>query len=916
MKTVYNKIKKSMFNAPDSESVYDYEHVIDTELAKGNLTESEANNLYDWMHAIVFAFQNLYGDSIKDAKSSEERIKFLMKEQAMDDYNNDELPEDPKKWASKLIMYDLVNKLSRQLTFEEKELVREYTNYIYEEFIPGFEKAFLEPVEDSMIQDVLTPEQVKDLVDTENYVVGKNNIWFAKPKGGKENFRKAYVSADQGKSWYPAYVQVKNEAPSGRTQVGKINFQGKINGQSYYIGRNVLTWYANNNIHEVDYSQEIDHINGDFTDDSLKNLRRITPQENIKHRNELLKAKDSNNELFDKVLELLKGPESGYIDYLQTLADISGDYLNIEELKDLAKSDPYKIARNLIEEEIVDERYFVEDSNSTKLKFNEWLKENFNLDIITFSEKPEGYKRRLRSSYDYYLHPEDYEEAEEVEFKDSKINDIIKETKEGYIIYSEKGKRLSKPYKTKKEAEDRLKEIEMFKHMKKDSDNYKIIPNKGHYEIYRNGELVSTADNYSEAQKDLADLMQEDANKPKPTKAHWEVEFVIDDDVYTADVWAYTKIGAVKQIMNNWAGEKILAFPNIRKLEDSLSGKRFVCESHFSQKGNGLEDKFETNDIEKGKEWIWAKSQLGYYTRVIDKNTGEVWQFEQIEDPFDLEKIEPYNGDEELEDLDLDFESPAELHLWIVEWYNKNGYKFQGEFDSQEDAEEFMKEISDENHFEVKMREENRFISDSMKTLNKEEISHKLKKILGDYLIKEGFEEDDVNEWVNVHFRNFTNEYGDKGVEIELANEFVDYYDLPDEITKALDAVVAPAYFEPYSATFWQAYLFDVRIDDSCNEDSTDSNKIMDLVAKCQDILKREIIKEGYRTPEDAEITLSHQKAGQYDQIVLNGNVKWQGSDTEEAILDDLDKEIREAYPESYFTGHKNSAGGFWTLKE
>ena len=915
MKTVYNKIKKSMFDAPNSESVYDYEHVIDSELAKGNLTESEANNLYDWMHAIVFAFQNLYGDSIKDANSSEERIKFLMKEQAMDDYNNDELPNDPKKWASKLIMYDLVNKLSRQLTSEEKELVKGYTNYIYEEFIPGFEKSFLEPVEDSMIQDVLTPEQVKDLVDTENYVVGKNNIWFAKPKGEKENFRKAYISADQGKSWYPAYVQVKNEAPSGRTQVGKINFQGKINGQSYYIGRNVLTWYANNNIHEVDYSQEIDHINGDFTDDRLENLRRITPQENIKHRNELLKAKDSDNEISDKdeiiekACEKLNKRFQGKEITLQTASGGKGPNEWYDEgtfeIKSIDTSNYEDIEINLVSGPSLS--IGIESFGWDKNSPNEILEK---ADKITLKELEKK----------FYEDPETTSKIKEYQKKemylDSKINDIIKETKEGYIIYSEKGKRLSKPYKTKKEAEDRLKEIEMFKHMKKDSDDYKIIPNKGHYEIYRNGELVSTADNYSEAQKDLADLMQEDANKPKPTKAHWEVEFVIDDDVYTADVWAYTKQGAVKQVINNWPGERILAFPNIRKLEDSLSGKRFVCESHFSQKGNGLEDKFETNDIEKGKEWIWAKSQLGYYTRVIDKNTGEVWQFEQIEDPFDLEKIEPYNGDDELEDLDLDFESPEELHLWIVEWYNKNGYKFQGEFDSQEDAEEFMKEISDENHFEVKMREEDRFISDSMKTLNKEEISRKLKKILGDYLIKEGFEEDDVNEWVNVHFRNFTNEYGDKGVEIELANEFVDYYDLPDEITRALDAVVAPAYFEPYSATFWQAYLFDVRVDDSCKDDSVDSNKIMDLVAKCQDILKRAIIKEGYRTPQDAEITLSHQKAGEYDQFVLNGKVKWQGSDLEKEVIEDVDKEIKQSYPNSTFTKLEKSAGGYWTLKE
>lgn len=50
------------------------------------------------------------------------------------------------------------------------------------------------------------------------------------------------------------------------------------------------------------------------------------------------------------------------------------------------------------------------------------------------------------------------------------IDDVIKKESEGYVIYSEKGKRLSKAYSTKKAAEERLKQIEMFKHMKKDSN--------------------------------------------------------------------------------------------------------------------------------------------------------------------------------------------------------------------------------------------------------------------------------------------------------------------------------------------------------------------------------------------------------------------------------------------------------------
>lgn len=49
---------------------------------------------------------------------------------------------------------------------------------------------------------------------------------------------------------------------------------------------------------------------------------------------------------------------------------------------------------------------------------------------------------------------------------------MIKKTSKGYVVYSEKGKALSKPYKKKEEAQKRLKQIEYFKH-KKDDISYK-----------------------------------------------------------------------------------------------------------------------------------------------------------------------------------------------------------------------------------------------------------------------------------------------------------------------------------------------------------------------------------------------------------------------------------------------------------
>ena len=43
---------------------------------------------------------------------------------------------------------------------------------------------------------------------------------------------------------------------------------------------------------------------------------------------------------------------------------------------------------------------------------------------------------------------------------------MISKTKQGYVVRSESGKRLSKPYPTKEQAQKRLREIEYFKNKK------------------------------------------------------------------------------------------------------------------------------------------------------------------------------------------------------------------------------------------------------------------------------------------------------------------------------------------------------------------------------------------------------------------------------------------------------------------
>lgn len=43
---------------------------------------------------------------------------------------------------------------------------------------------------------------------------------------------------------------------------------------------------------------------------------------------------------------------------------------------------------------------------------------------------------------------------------------MITKTSKGYVVKSEKGKVLSRPYATKKQAQNRLNQIEFFKHKK------------------------------------------------------------------------------------------------------------------------------------------------------------------------------------------------------------------------------------------------------------------------------------------------------------------------------------------------------------------------------------------------------------------------------------------------------------------
>lgn len=158
---------------------------------------------------------------------------------------------------------------------------------------------------------------------------------------------KAYCSEDEGKTWHVCYLEKKSDAPSGRTQAGKAFFRTpKLSKGRVSIGRNVLTWYANKGPHEVDYSKEIDHKNGKFTDDRLGNLEPVTPSENKKRR----KAQKSMQEGFLEIQAQIKD-----LDPIKTIKRPNGQFLDVYEVDGkYYDANGIEIEDELLHEDILD----------------------------------------------------------------------------------------------------------------------------------------------------------------------------------------------------------------------------------------------------------------------------------------------------------------------------------------------------------------------------------------------------------------------------------------------------------------------------------------------------------------------------------------------------------------------------------
>ena len=117
-----------------------------------------------------------------------------------------------------------------------------------------------------------------------NNIVKTNNGFWARRLGEHYNLGTvAYYSPD-GEHWVRAYRTTKNgnNVLGSRTQAGKFIYRAYYESKRVSIGRNVLTWYTANGEKEVIKGWEIDHVNGDYTNDDLDNLEKVSHSENIK----------------------------------------------------------------------------------------------------------------------------------------------------------------------------------------------------------------------------------------------------------------------------------------------------------------------------------------------------------------------------------------------------------------------------------------------------------------------------------------------------------------------------------------------------------------------------------------------------------------------------------------------------------
>ena len=283
----------------------------------------------------------------------------------------------------------------------------------------------------------------------------------------------------------------------------------------------------------------------------------------------------------------------------------------------------------------------------------------------------------------------------------------------------------------------------------------------------------------------------------------------------------------------------------------------------------------------------------------------------------DYDKIEKilidHHADEEAEDI---FEGMEDNDI-------QQAYKEVRDLLKSKIMEDQKKWMSDEKARKIIDMFEIKFIADSMsKFVNKSELDRKLRRILKEYLLSQGFDEDEINRWLVIDIQDFTDADGDIGVHVQIRNDLIGYYDLSEEVMNKLDKVVEPGYFEPYYETVWDAYIWDKKlkssVEDEDIEDKEDSNKLMTVLRECQEILKRALVEEGYSEEEleEAGIQVHHELDEGKDIIILSGHQDWSGSKLEEDVVNEIEDLLLREYGNCDFKWFDNSAGGIFRFEE
>lgn len=143
--------------------------------------------------------------------------------------------------------------------------------------------------------------------------------------------------------------------------------------------------------------------------------------------------------------------------------------------------------------------------------------------------------------------------------------------------------------------------------------------------------------------------------------------------------------------------------------------------------------------------------------------------------------------------------------------YSEKGKKLSKPYKTEEEAKKRLQQIEYFKHSK-----------DSNMKVSKKLLEDQIKKVLRDFLVsEEGYNDRDIDDYVVIEAKDFVNDYGDKGIKVEIRNDLIGYYELPDEVVDKLNKVVfnydEDSYFEPWDAYTWEAIIWDKQITDAAS---------------------------------------------------------------------------------------------------